>query len=84
MWELGFDGVIATINAAKSKYKQRIDIPEADLRALLADGHTQKQIAEYYQCSVDTVQRRIKDYGIKPQKTASNYNENENDNDNDK
>ena len=82
VWDLGFDGVIATINAAKTKYNQRIDIPEADLRALMDAGHTQKQIAEYYQCSVDTIQRRIKQYGIKPQKTASNYNENENEKEN--
>ena len=47
-------------------------------------GYTQKQIAEYYQCSVDTIQRRIKQYGIKPQNTASNYNENENENEKEK
>lgn len=80
LWELGFDNIIATISAAKSKYRKKINIPEDELRAYIELGYTQKQISETYNCSVDTVQRRIKEYGIKPQKAASNYNENDNDN----
>ena len=84
VWEMGFDGIIATINAAKRNYNQRIDIPELDLRALLDAGHTQKEIAEFYQCSVDTIRRRMKEYGIKPQNPASNYNVNDNEKENKK
>ena len=84
VWDLGFDGVIATISAAKSKYRQKISIPENDLRALLDEGYSQKEIAGFYNCSPDTIQRRMKEYGIsnrtKPQNAASNYNENDNDN----
>ena len=84
VWDLGFDGVIATISAAKSKYRQKISIPENDLRALLDEGYTQKEIAGFYNCSPDTIQRRMKEYGIanraNPQKAASNFNVNDNDN----
>jgi hypothetical protein len=76
IWELGFDGIIATISAAKTKYRQRINIPENELRGYIEMGYTQQKIAEHYNCSVDTVQRRIKQYNIKPQITASNYNDN--------
>ena len=86
VWDLGFDGVIATISAAKSKYKQKILVPENDLRALLDEGYTQKEIADFYNCSTDTIQRRMREYGIvrtKPHKAASNLNENENEKDDD-
>ena len=86
VWDLGFDGVIATISAAKSKYRQKIIIPGSDLRALLDEGYTQKEIADFYNCSTDTIGRRMKEYGISnrtnPQKTASNFNVNENEKDN--
>ncbi len=85
VWELGFDGVIATINAAKSKYRQKIIIPENDLRALLDEGYTQKEIADFYNCSPDTIGRRVKEYGIatrnNPQKAASSFNDNDNEKD---
>ena len=70
--DVGFDGVIATISSAKDRYTKRIDIPREELERLLAEGRTQQEIASYYGCSVDTVQRRIKSYGIDYRKTAKN------------
>lgn len=64
IWDLGFDGIIATISSAKEKYRQKINIPEEELSAMLYAGKTQQQIADYYHCSVDTIQRRIKQYGL--------------------
>ena len=64
IWDCGFDGIIATISSAKAKYGKRINIPEVELSAMLQSGRTQQQIADHYGCSVDTVQRRIKDYGL--------------------
>lgn len=72
IWDYGFDGVIATISSAKDRYTKRIDIPREELERLLAEGRTQQEIASYYGCSVDTVQRRIKSYGIDYRKTAKN------------
>ena len=82
IWDLGFDGIIATISAAKTKYRQRINIPENELREYIDMGYTQQKIAEHYNCSVDTIQRRIKQYNLKPQKAASNLNDNVNDKEN--
>lgn len=37
---------------------------------LVDEGRTQQEIANYYNCSVDTIQRRMKQYGIARRKTA--------------
>ena len=60
IWDFGFDGIIATISSAKEKYQKRINVPEEELATMLRSGQTQQQIADYYGCSVDTIQRRIK------------------------
>ena len=72
IWDFGFDGVIATISSAKDRYTKRIDIPREELERLVSEGRTQQEIASYYSCSVDTIQRRMKDYGIARRKTAEN------------
>lgn len=64
IWDFGFDGIIATISSAKEKYQKRINVPEEELAAMLRCGQTQQQIAQHYGCSVDTIQRRIKQYGL--------------------
>ena len=71
IWDFGFDGIIATISSAKEKYQKKINVPEEELTAMLRSGHTQQQIAEYYHCSVDTIQRRMKQYGLS-RNTAAN------------
>lgn len=71
IWDFGFDGIIATISSAKEKYHQKINIPEEELSAMLRSGQTQQQIANHYGCSVDTIQRRIKQYGLS-RNTAAN------------
>ena len=38
----------------------------------MRDGRTQQEIASFYNCSVDTIQRRMKQYGIARHKTAEN------------
>ena len=72
IWDYGFDGIVATISSAKDRYTKRIDIPREELERLVSEGRTQQEIASYYNCSVDTVQRRMKDYGIARRKTAEN------------
>ena len=72
IWDYGFDGVVATISSAKDRYTKRIDIPREELERFVSEGRTQQEIASYYNCSVDTVQRRMKDYGIARRKTAEN------------
>ena len=42
-----------------------------ELATMLRSGQTQQQIADYYGCSVDTIQRRIKQYGLS-RNTAAN------------
>lgn len=71
IWDFGFDGIIATISSAKEKYQKRINIPEEELTAMLRSGHTQQQMANHYGCSVDTIQRRMKQYGLS-RNTAAN------------
>lgn len=71
IWDLGFDGIIATISSAKSKYSKKFNIPEDELSTMLQIGKTQEQIAAHYGCSVDTIQRRMKEYGIN-RNTAKN------------
>ena len=34
------------------------------VKELTSQGKTQQQIADHYGCSVDTIQRRLKDYGL--------------------
>lgn len=72
VWDYGFDGVVATISSAKDRYTKRIDIPKEELESMIQSGRTQQEIADYYNCSTDTVQRRIKSYGIVCRKTAKN------------
>lgn len=64
IWDFGFDGIIATISSAKEKYQKKIQVPEEELIEMLGACKTQQQIAEYYHCSVDTIQRRMKEYGL--------------------
>ena len=72
VWDYGFDGVIATISSAKDRYTKRIDIPQKELEQFVREGRTQQEMASYYDCSVDTIQRRMKQYGIARRKTAEN------------
>ena len=72
IWDYGFDGVVATISSAKDRYTKRIDIPKEELERMIQSGRTQQEIADYYNCSTDTIQRRIKSYGIDYRKTAKN------------
>ena len=72
IWDYGFDGVVATISSAKDRYTKRIDIPKEELEEMIRNGRTQQEIADYYNCSIDTVQRRVKSYGIDYRKTAKN------------
>ena len=93
IWDYGFDGVVATINTAKERYTKRVNIPQEELELYLEEGLTLKEIATIYNCSDDTVSRRMKQYGLsrksaKPQRTAKTpqkvstyFNENENEND---
>ena len=55
VWDYGFDGVIATISSAKDRYTKRIDIPQEELERFVQEGRTQQEIANYYDCSTDTV-----------------------------
>ena len=71
IWDFGFDGIIATISSAKEKYHQKINIPEEELSAMLRSGQTQQQIANHFGCSVDTIQRRMRQYGLS-RSTAAN------------
>ena len=70
VWDLGFDGVIATISTAKDRYTKRIDVPQEELEKFVNEGRSQQEIASYYNCSVDTIQRRMKQYGITRRKAA--------------
>lgn len=72
VWDFGFDGVIATISSAKDRYTKRIDVPQEELEQFVREGRSQQEIATYYNCSVDTIQRRMKQYGIARRKTAEN------------
>ena len=72
IWDFGFDGVVATISTAKDRYTKRIDIKKEDLEEFVLEGRTQQEIASYYNCSVDTIQRRMKQYGIARRKAAEN------------
>jgi DNA invertase Pin-like site-specific DNA recombinase len=62
VWLFGFDGVIATINSAKANRAKKIDIPKEQLEEMIEQGKTQEEIARAFGCSVDTIQRREKEY----------------------
>ena len=72
IWDYGFDGVVATISSAKDRYSKRIDVPQDELEQFVREGRTQHEIASFYNCSIDTIQRRMKQYGIARRKTAEN------------
>ena len=38
----------------------------------MREGRTQQEIASYYNCSTDTIQRRMKQFGIARRKAAEN------------
>ena len=66
VWLYGLDNVIASIDSAKARYREKIDIPEDELIACLKKGMTNDEIAEYFKCSSRTITRRKKAYGINP------------------
>lgn len=66
VWIYGLDNVIASIDSAKARYREKIDIPEDELIACLKKGMTNDEIAEYFKCSSRTITRRKKAYGINP------------------
>lgn len=72
VWLFGFDGVIATINSAKTNRAKRINIPKEELEELLTQGKTQEEMAKVYCCSVDTIQRRMKEYGLSMYRRTAN------------
>ena len=96
VWDYGLHSIIASINSAKQKRNKKIEIPQEELEEKLEKGLTQQQIADYYKCSVDTVQRRMDEYGLRknrkpqapqgtaniPQKGRTQFNVNVNDNEN--
>lgn len=72
VWLFGFDGVIATINSAKTNRAKKINIPKEDLEEMMEQGKTQEEMAKAFGCSVDTIQRRIKEYGLTIYKRTAN------------
>lgn len=64
VWLFGFDGVVATINSAKTNRAKKINIPKEDLEEMIREGQTQEEMARAFSCSVDTIQRRMKEYGL--------------------
>lgn len=64
VWLFGFDGVIATINSAKTNRAKKINIPKEDLEEMMEQGKTQEEMAKAFGCSTDTIQRRMKEYGL--------------------
>lgn len=64
VWLYGFDGVVATINAAKANRAKRINVPKEELEQMINEGKTQEEISQYFGCSLPTIQRRMKDYGL--------------------
>lgn len=64
VWLYGLDNVMASIDSAKSNYRKKIEVPEAELLQYLRQGLTREKIAEKFNCSVDTIRRRVKEYGF--------------------
>ena len=85
IWDFGIDSDIASISTAKKKFSKKINIPKEELQEYLNKGLKQTEIASIYNCSVDTIQRRIKEYQITVEcadtaNTAPHLNVNVNDN----
>lgn len=88
--------VSGKVKDSKKSNARTIEIPQEELEEKLEKGLTQQQIADYYKCSVDTVQRRMDEYGLRknrkpqapqgtaniPQKGRTQFNVNVNDNEN--
>ena len=72
VWLFGFDGVIATINSAKTNRAKKINIPKEELQELIEQGNTQEEMAKAFGCSVDTIQRRMKEYGLTVYRKTAN------------
>lgn len=72
VWLFGFDGVIATINSAKTNRAKKINIPKEELQELIEQGKTQEEMAKSFSCSVDTIQRRMKEYGLTVYRKTAN------------
>ena len=72
VWLFGFDGVIATINSAKTNRAKKINIPKEELQELIEQGKTQEEMAKAFSCSVDTIQRRMKEYGLTVYRKTAN------------
>ena len=72
VWLFGFDGVIATINSAKTNRAKKINLPKEDLQELMEQGKTQEEMAKAFSCSVDTIQRRMKEYGLTVYRKTAN------------
>ena len=64
VWLYGLDNVMASIDSAKSNYRKKIDVPKEELLKYLRQGLTREKIAEIFHCSVDTIRRRVKEYGF--------------------
>ena len=64
VWLFGLDNVMASIDSAKSNYRKKIEVPVAELLRYLREGMTREQIAKKFNCSTDTIRRRIKEYGL--------------------
>lgn len=64
VWLYGLDNVMASIDSAKSNYRKKIEVPEGELLQYLRQGLTREKIAEKFNCSVDTIRRRVKEYGF--------------------
>lgn len=64
VWLYGLDNVMASIDSAKSNYRKKIEVPKEELLKHLRQGLTREKIAEKFNCSVDTIRRRVKEYGF--------------------
>ncbi len=64
VWLYGLDNVMASIDSAKSNYRKKIEVPKEELLKYLRQGLTREKIAEIFHCSVDTIRRRVKEYGF--------------------
>lgn len=64
VWLYGLDNVIASIDSAKAKYREKINIPEDELIDCLRKGMTIREISDQFGCCTRTITRRIKAYGI--------------------
>ena len=51
---------------------KKIIIPKEDLEEMMEQGKTQEEMAKYFCCSVDTIQRRMKEYGLSMYRKTAN------------